>query len=388
MINQYRITSLLDFGLPGIEVAGEAFHAKDIYEFVGKEQYSTTFTFKIGSDAFVEYGPNVTGYACYDPKTKTLLESDCNVAGLKDINRLTIDVALDGLSVTQKHQLRYIGVPITDVESISYLRYKQKVEVHPTGEKKIPNIIEIRADLSEINHDALLINYLTSKLNRGVRLIDFEREQLAGLLLASDDFKIDVRILDALGFTEEQTRENHAIWRHAYKSLERQGQITLDREDAYKEMKLLESLERLNALIAELSKSDGLNLISSNENEAFRKIGEQAMRFTPSILMHGKQQVYWDLKSYLHIALRHIKDFQLGKFKEKTPFVYKSSDLSSLIEKVLKCIEEDLRTYLAENPTKTFKRHGKMAIEFNGDYYNISIEPSGRIEQFHMLGNV
>ena len=125
MINQYRITSLLDFGLPGIEVAGEAFHAKDIYEFVGKEQYSTTFTFKIGSDAFVEYGPNVTGYACYDPKTKALLESDCNVAGLQDINRLTIDVALDGLSVTQKHQLKYIGVPITDVESISYLRYKQ-----------------------------------------------------------------------------------------------------------------------------------------------------------------------------------------------------------------------------------------------------------------------
>jgi hypothetical protein len=388
MIYQYHITSLLDFGLPGIEVAGEVFHAKDIYEFVGKEQYSTTFTFKIGSDAFVEYGPNVTGYACYDPKTKALLESDCNVAGLQDINRLTIDVALDGLSVTQKHQLRYIGVPITDVESISYLRYKQKVEVHPTGEKKIPNIIEIRADLSEINHDALLSNYLTSKLNRGVRLIDFEREQLAGLLLASDDFKIDVRILDALGFTEEQAKENHAIWRHAYKSLERQGRITPDREDAYKEMKLLESLERLNALIAELSKSDGLNLISSNENEAFRKIGEQAMGFTPSILMHGKQQVYWDLKSYLHIALRHIKDFQLGKFKEKTPFVYKSSDLSSLIEKVLKCVEEDLRTYLAENPTKAFKRHGKMAIEFNGDYYNISIEPSGRIEQFHMLGNV
>jgi hypothetical protein len=29
-----------------------------------------------------------------------------------------------------------------------------------------------------------------------------------------------------------------------------------------------------------------------------------------------------------------------------------------------------------------------MAVEFNGDYYNISIEPSGRIEQFHMLANV
>jgi hypothetical protein len=159
-------------------------------------------------------------------------------------------------------------------------------------------------------------------------------------------------------------------------------------EDAYKEIKLLDSVERLKALIAELSKSDDLNLTSLNENEILRRVYEQTMKFTPSVLMHGKQQVYWDLKSYLHFALRHVKDFQLGKFKAKTQFLYKANDLSSLIEKVLKCVEEDLRIYLVANPTTAFKRHGKMAVEFNGDYYNISIEPSGRIEQFHMLANV
>jgi hypothetical protein len=388
MINQYCITSLLDFGLPGMVVTGEAFHASDVYEFVGKEQYSTTFTFKVGSKAFTEYGHNVTGYACYDPITKKALASDGDTAWQQDINRLTIDVALDGMSATQKHQLRYIGVPITDLESISYLKYKRKIEVHSTGEKRIPNIVEISANLSAINHDALLIYYLTSKLKRGVRLVDFEREQLVGLLLASNDFNIEIRTLDALGFTEKQARENHGIRHHAYKSLERQGLITSDMEDAYKEIKLLDSVERLKALIAELSKSDDLNLTSLNENEILRRVYEQTMKFTPSVLMHGKQQVYWDLKSYLHIALRHVKDFQLGKFKAKTQFLYKANDLSSLIEKVLKCVEEDLRIYLVANPTTAFKRHGKMAVECNGDYYNISIEPSGRIEQFHMLANV
>ena len=75
-------------------------------------------------------------------------------------------------------------------------------------------------------------------------------------------------------------------------------------------------------------------------------------------------------------------------FKEKTPFVYKANDIASLLEKVLRCVEEDLRAYLVEKPKNAFKRHGSMAIEFNGDYYTISIEPSGRVEQFHMIGNV
>ena len=252
--------------------------------------------------------------------------------------------------------------------------------------KKIPNIIEIQADLSRINPETLLINHLISKPNKGVRLIDFELEQLVGLLLALNNFQIDVQILNKLGFTEEQASRNQAIWSNAYKSLERKGQLTRDGEDAYKEIQSLESFQRLCSLIEELSKSVDSNLMATNDREALRKICEQAMKFNPSILMYGKQQVYWDLRSYLHIALRHVKDFQIGKFTKKTSFFYKSGDLSSLIEKVLKCVEEDLRAYLADNPTKAFKRHGKMAIEFNGDYYNISIEPSGRIEQFHMLG--
>lgn len=387
MNNLYHITNLQDIGLPGIEVTGESFHVKDLYEFVGKKQYSTTFTFKIDSEAFIEYGPNVTGFAYYDPKTKALFESDCSTDGAYS-DQLKIDVALEGLSTRQKHKLRYIGVSVTDLESISYLDFKQAIENHFTGEKKIPNIIEIHADLSGIDHDYLLINYLSSKLNQGVKLIDFEREQLIGLLLATNNFKIDSRLLNVLGFTKKQASENHAILRHTYKSLERKGRITSDRKAAYNELKLLDAIVRMNALATELSKSGGLDLTSLDEKEILQNICVQVMKFQPTILMHGKQQVYWDLRSYIHIASRHVKDFQLGKFTEKTPFAYKTSDLSSLIEKTLKCIEGDLRTYLAENSSSAFKRHGKMAIEFNGDYYCISIEPSGRIEQFHMLANI
>lgn len=385
---EYRVTSLMDFGLPGVEIAGNAFNAKDIYEFIGREQYSSTFVFKADSPAFIEYGPNLTGLPCYDPKTKTLLEIGHNPSEVAIINQLKIEVTLCELSATQKHDLRYKGISISDIESISFLQYKQNIEYHSTGEKKIPNIVEIKADLSGLDYDILLINYLTSKHNRGVELIDFEREELIGLLLAKDHFRIDTRILDTLGFTVDKIKANHAIWYHAYKSLDRKGRISTEKVESFNEMKLLDSLTRMNALATELKKSGALDLNSMNQNEQLRKLCEQVIKFKPSILMHGKQQVYWDLQSYIHIILRHVIDFQLGGFKEKTPFSYRANDVSMLIEKVLRCVEEDLRIYLAEKPMRSFKRHGSMAIEYNGDYYNISIEPTGRVEQFHMIGNI
>lgn len=388
MNNEYRVTSLMNFGLPSIDVTGNMFNAKDIYEFIGKEQYSSTFYFKFDSPTFREYGEHLTGFAHYDPKIKALLESGDNPNGIELIHQLKIDVVLGELSAAQKHEIRYKGISISDIESISFLQYKQEMEFHPTGEKKIPNVVEIKADLSGLDRDTVLINYLTSKYNRGVELIGFEREELVGLLLARDDFNIDAHILKALGFSVEQVKLSHAIWYHVYKSLDRQGRITQERIESFREMKLIDSLTRLNALASELKISGASTLIDIDQGERLKKICEQVIKFNPSILMHGTQQVYWDIKSYIHIALRHVKYFQLGRFKEKTPFLYKANDISSLIEKVVRCIEEDLRIYLAEKPTRNFKRHGSMAIEFNGDYYCISIEPTGRVEQFHMIGNV
>lgn len=387
MSTEYRVTSLMDFGLPGVEIAGYAFNAKDIYEFIGRKQYSTTFFFRADSPAFIEYGPNLTGFPCYDPKTKNFLESGNNPTEIAAINQLKIEVTLGELSAAQKHDLRYKGISISDIESISFLQYKPDTEFHSTGEKKIPNIVEIKADLSGLDYDILLISYFTSKHNSGVELIDFEREELVGLLLAKDDFRIDTRVLDMLGLTVEKIKDNHPIWYHAYQSLDRKGRISAEKVESFNEMKLLDSLTRMNALATELKNLDTHDSNLVNQTEQIRKIWEQVQKFKPSILMHGKQQIYWDLQSYIHIALRHVKDFQLGSFKEKTPFSYRADDVSTLIEKVLGCVEEDLRIYLAEKPTRSFKRHGSMAIEFNGDYYNISIEPTGRVEQFHMIGN-
>lgn len=122
--------------------------------------------------------------------------------------------------------------------------------------------------------------------------------------------------------------------------------------------------------------------LKSNE-EALNKITKSAMNFKPGILLHGKKQIYWDLESYLHITLRHVKELQITP--SKTLFPYKASDLESLIEKVLRRIEDEIKLYLNNQSSSDFVRHGGMAIEFNGDHFHLRIEPSGRLSQFHTV---
>ena len=127
------------------------------------------------------------------------------------------------------------------------------------------------------------------------------------------------------------------------------------------------------------------NSVSKSEKDAIKIIIESVKKFSPSILMHGKNQVYWDVDSYIHITVRHLKDYQLGNYQNKTPLPYKADDLELLIEEVLCRVEDEIRQYLLKKPTDNFTRHGKMAIYFNGDYYHLRINKEGRLTQFHTI---
>ena len=64
-------------------------------------------------------------------------------------------------------------------------------------------------------------NYLISKVNSGINLVQYEKEQLIGITLAFNNGRIDSRILKHLGFNENDLKENLNIWRQIYEVKER-----------------------------------------------------------------------------------------------------------------------------------------------------------------------
>jgi len=387
MRNQYKIIDYSDLGLPSVEVYGESFHYQDLYEMVGKSQFMTTFELKIDSLSFKDYGGSVLGVIFYDRKSTSSLEDSIKTGAEVTKERIRIDSPSRDISEEKKGDLKYRGIKTEDIASFSFLPYKRQSEKYDTGEKKVPDIIEVEIDCSDIDPDILNQNYLISKHNSGTKLVKFEREQLVGITLAFNNGRIDSRILKAFGFTEEDLNINLDIWMSLYKVKERRNQMTDIDKKNYSEIKGILSFEKMNKVAKELTATELAGTLTESESETIKSIFEAVENFSPSILMHGKKQVYWDVDSYIHIALRHLGDYQVGGFKEKTPFPYKAIDLKPLIEKVLQRVEAEVVAYFSSNPTSDFTRHGKMAIFYNGDHYHLRISTDGRLVQFHSVGD-
>lgn len=387
MRNEYRIIDFHELGIPSIEVYGNQFHYQDLYEIVGCKQYMTAFQLRAGSKSSEEFGLAVVGVINYDHKSLKELE-DSLING-EEISEITvrIDSPERDLSLEKRGNLKYRGLAVSDIEKISFLPYKSGIEKHESGEKKVPNLIEIEVDSIGMDKDTLNQNYLASKINTGTNLVQYEKEQLIGITLAFNGGRIDSRLLKYLGYNERDLQDNLNIWKHLYEVKARRKQLSDVDEKNYHEIKNILSLEKMNKVIKELVNSGFTNSADESDKIILREIFRSIENFSPSILLHGKNQVYWDLTSYVHIALRHVKDYQLGTYKCKTPFPYKAIELESLIEKVLHRIEDEIKEHLIKGISNDFSRHGKMAVFYNEDHYHLRINSEGKLTQFHVVGS-
>ncbi len=386
MRNTYRIVDYSEDGIPYIEVYGDQFHYQDLYEIVGRKQYMSTFQLKSGSESFEEFGATVLGVIHYDDKILKALESSMIDGAEVSKTRIRIDSPDRELSLQQKGDLKYRGIIVSDIEKFSFLVYKEEVEKHETGEKKVPGILEIEVDFSDMDVDILNQNYLSSKINSGTNLIQYEKEQFIGITLAINDGRIDSRILKYLGYDEHDLKDNLNIWKQFYEVKKRRNQLTDIDDKDYREIKGILSLEKIPKVLKELANSGLSDSEDESEKVILREIIESIKTFSPSILLHGKNQVYWDVDSYIHIALRHVKDYQLGLYKNKTPFPYKAVDLKTIIKNVLHRVEDEIKQHLSQDSGNDFTRHGAMAVFYNEDHYHLRINSKGRLTQFHAVG--
>jgi hypothetical protein len=386
MKNHYKIIDYSELGIPSIEVHGDSFHYQDLYELVGRKQFMTIFNLKGGSKSRSQYGESVLGVIYYSfEQTQKLEESFASGIDI-DLAVIRIDSPEINLSVQERCDLKYGGVKVSDIEAISFLRYKNETELYDTGEKKVPNIIEIEVDCSDIDPDILYQNYVASKINSNVELILYEKEKFIGIKLGINNGRIDSRILKHLGFSEDSIKTNLNIWYHLYKVKERRGTLSDKEKESFSEIQGILTIQKICKLVKEINAS-GVNAKELAEStDILKKIVGSVKLFTPDILLHGDRQVYWDIDSYIHIVMRHIKDYQIGSFKEKTSFPYRAKDLQTLIEKVIQRVEDEIKLYLSESQNKEFTRHGSMGIVFNEDHYNLRIDPGGRLIQFHAVG--
>lgn len=366
-------------GLTLVEARGAPFSAADLWEVVGEKSRVATFTFAAGSQARAAYGQEIVGVLLY-PR----LEREGAPAALSP-DRVRMEVTMRGVSAEATRALKYNGISLTDIELVQFVPFDRAVEFHETGEKKIPNIIEIPYEHDPLlNVDGLIQSYLILKNNAGTELADFEKEKLVGIALGLNNGHIDSRILEHLGFDETSVKDSMEVWFHFLSTKQRQGKALNNRElEILADVTDGRRLAALGVIARELLRSR-LRTVNPEMAPVLERVMRSGTQFEPSTLLtSGKRQVYWNLESYAHIALRHVKGLQLGQFTDRTVFPYRAEDLKALIEKVLGCVEDEVAHHFESNPGKPFYLAGSRCVYFNRDYYALRIDPSGRLVNFH-----
>lgn len=384
-INQTIITGLPTF----FEFYGPDFFAEDLYEIAGSFDYVVTFVFKHGSDSYIKFGEMVTGSIFYPKGEREQIEE--HIRDRKEYTNQIIKLEVICFSDINKEvadKLKYEGFPCTDLSSLSFVKFSSFSPYKSSVIKKIPNIIKIPVSseyLTKINFDIISNNLIVSKVKSGTILIDEERAEYVGNYLARHNNEIDLELLKMFGYDEKSANNDKTITYHYLVSKERRNCISESEKQYLSNLKNEIYMNNLNLLANELTSGfkTGEPIISPKNKMEF--ILKALKIFRPKVLYPIKRQIWWDLQSYLHIVFRHVKDFQFGKYQDKTPFPYELVELESLIIIIIESILDEIKNHFS-NPSqeKTFYRTGKMCVYYNGDYYSIRICPNGRLETIYV----
>lgn len=362
-------------GLVVHEAVG-TFTPADIWELVGAKARVATFSFVPESPSHRTYGARIVAATFYPPEERR--DAPASLSNTE----LRLETAMREIEPEPQRALKYKGVALADIASILYLPIERPVEHHDSGEKKIPNVIEIPFEPQPgLNVDRLEQNYLISKNNHGDHLAPFEKAQLMGSLLAFGGGRVDGRIAEHFGFSQEALKSDLEVRWHYLSVKERQGlALTAPEREWLQHLAQERRAESITTVLKELKACRADRVDPNKLGPILERVLRSAVDFRPDVLLHGKHQIYWDLPSYAHITMRHVKELQVI---EGTAFPYKSEDLKMLIEKVLGRVQDEIRDHFKTNPDKVFYLAGRRCVYFNEDYYAFHIEPTGRLKNFH-----
>ena len=118
----------------------------------------------------------------------------------------------------------------------------------------------------------------------------------------------------------------------------------------------------------------------------YKELNVVLTNFETETLSQYKTQypIYWDYERFIHIYLGHYKNFFIKQSEpNKTPFQYSYRDIRRLACLIIEQLRSDIETRLSQG--KSYGKWGDKGFYFNGNYYQIRIDSTGKLMQFHPL---
>ncbi len=358
------------------------FTKEDIYRKYGQYDEVVSVVFKRGSMSFDSYGDSLTGVFLYTPRERRTCEDKLNSLE-KSTGKVKFKEVLNKVSDEKIEYLKKNGMETDDIEYIVGNIFKNSKKFGDNNKRKLPKPSEIEVDLERINQDKLFIGNIDRLIGHGKNLTPEETDEYRGVKLNLES--VNLNDVEDPKYIDTQTGSiKSSILMHYYLSRQRSKKITEDEKKHLIELNKIEYRERTEIIIRELNRAGYRSNADLNIEHQLKNFFQFFVAFREKRLTYGNPPVYLDFNRLVHIFLGHVSETKLqGNFYDKSVFQYDIDEVIRLISIVIERIKDDIDGHFSENSGKPFKRHGEMAVYWNGDYYVVHIDPSGLLMTFY-----
>jgi len=359
---------------------------EELYALYGQYDTNIYITFHYQSPSFLNFGSTLMGTIIYTEEERNSLQATIQQEPFpmtQGTVRLLPSSVIDVTNEQYELAERY-GFSSSDIFEISaYNRPRtNRFTEKDKKEVKVAGVIKLngwkRQDLNHMNY-----GFLDSRLRRGEMLSPDEKLQFLGL---RKYFKQDINVKP---FSDWISGNDRTV---RYFELDAQMSDLIIEEPEIKELAelLVERYNYRESLIkAEIDRSgQRLNEVAQAYGDELKNLRKVCHSFNEDIILFGTQIVYLDLERFIHIYARHVVNtYVAGNFTGKTFFQYKFDDIINIIKLVVESESKQIQAHFKEQPGKPFIRMGKRSVYYDGHYYRVEIEPSGRLLTFHPYNN-
>jgi len=360
------------------------FSYEELYYMYGQYDALITITFHYNTDGYKTFGSTLMGDIIYTEDDRNELENLLKESPVPRSERKIrlMPSPVIKLSSEQFEQAERYGFSCSDIYEISSYNMPRKNNFTEKDKKEIQNTITLNVNYNPKELNQLSFGFLLSRFNRKSPLTPDEMYKLLGLARYFGE--------DITAGPYKQFNDNESAIRY-HELNAKLVDLTINGDDVKEFGTILAEryIYREKLINAEIERSGGKVEAAAEEyGDEVSNLKKAAHGFDEQIILFGQKLIYLDLERFLHIYARHVTETNVGgNFEAKTVFQYKYDDIIRIIKAVVESASADIQEHFEKNAEKKFVRMGKRSIYFDGHYYRVEIEPSGRLFTFHPYNN-
>jgi len=351
---------------------------------IGRYDFTVSIVFRTDSYSYNAFGKMITGQLYYTKKERQLLNTKIN-SGIKNETNgrvLFTTFLKENLTKDQIKNLATKGFRNTDIIDLSYYPYKHNQTYFNKKNKKLekPITINVPPGISYKESYHMMYSLFKRRINDGDHITEFEKLEKMAIKKALNIVDEDPKYIfsDIVGKRKAE-----------YDFLVEEVQFWLEEIDFHSDEVLKNKSELVKKIVDYEFNKAGVNpdkaLEIGKHLGLYSGLLQIGMMYKDEIILYGSTpKVVLDFKGFMHVAFRHCKVCNIGiNNVAKSRIPYNLSNLKGLIKSCLHLLQDEINDHFQKYPDKRFSRFKDRLIRFNGDYYEIHINPKGIIETFY-----